>query len=332
MTALPTPTPASTIRAMRFTTSFAAAMALCAGCGDNTEDPTPDPDPDPQPRAFNATFEARVGTTPVNCDTEITGLGPAGQHSIGPSDLRFYISNVVLHDAAGGSMPLDFTEGEFQYVSEVGSVALIDLTGNASGTCANTAISFAEGTARTNNTISGQVLDGDYTRISFDVGVPQAVMKDVIANQTVEGAPSPLGEMSWGWAGGYRHLVFNFTVTAPGGDGEGYLHVGSRDCGGEGENALESLQECGRVYTPKVDVAFAEGEAIVFDIEPLLASLDFESPIYDENFEVIGTGPGVECHSAPEGQPDCPFVLESLGIDVETGAASAANNTAFKAE
>lgn len=306
--------------------------ALSTGCGDNSN-ADPDPDPDPEQRDFSATFEARVGTTPVNCDTTITGLGPNGEHSIGPSDLRFYISNVVLHDSAGGSMPLDFTANEFQYVSEAGSVALIDLTSNTSGTCANTAIAFAEGTARTNTTISGKVLDADYTRISFDVGVPQAVMKDVIANQTVEGAPSPLNEMSWGWAGGYRHLVFNFTVDAPGGEsGEGYLHVGSRDCGGDGENALESLAQCGRVYTPKVDVAFAEGEAIVFDIAPLLASLDFESPIYDENFEVIGSGPGVECHSAPEGQPDCPFILESLGLDVTTGAATAADNAAFKAE
>lgn len=313
--------------------TFLAAGALSAGCGDNDPDPNPDPDPDPELRDFSATFEARVGTTPVSCDTAITGLGPAAGHSIGASDLRFYISNVVLHDAAGGSMPLALTANEFQYTSPVGAVTLIDLTSNTSGTCANTAIAFAEGTARTNNTISGKVLDGDYTRISFDVGVPQAVMKDVIANQTVEGAPSPLGEMSWGWAGGYRHLVFNFTVTAPGDTtGEGYLHVGSRDCGGDGENALESLEECGRVYTPKVDTAFVEGESIVFDIAPLLASLDFESPVYDENFEVIGTGPGVECHSAPEGQPDCPFILESLGIDVESGVATAANNTAFKAE
>lgn len=310
---------------MKFVTAFALASgALSVGCGD---------DNGKELRDFSAAFEARVGTTPVTCDNTISGVGPAGLHSIGASDLRFYVSNIVLHDHDGTELPLELTANEFQYTSEVGSVALIDLTSNTSGTCAGTAIAFAEGTARTNDTITGRVLDGDYHGISFDVGVPQAVMKDVIANQSVEGAPSPLGEMSWGWVGGYRHLVFNFTVTAPGGAGEGYLHVGSRDCGGEGQNALEELSECGRVYTPKADLEFEEGSAIVFDIAPLLASLDFVSPIYDpETFEQIGEGPGVECHSAPEGQPDCPAILDSLGLDVTTGAADATANAAFKTE
>ncbi|MGE0398234.1 MAG: MbnP family copper-binding protein [Kofleriaceae bacterium] len=299
-------------------------MAALVGCGDDGK----------EIRDFNATFEARVGTTPVTCDAVISGLGPAGQHQIGASDLRFYVSNIMLHDHDGGEHPLELDANEFQYTSAAGSVALIDLTGNTSGTCANSAIAFAEGTARTNNTITGTVLDGDFHGISFDVGVPQAVMKDVIATKSAEAAPSPLGEMTWGWAGGYRHLVFNFTVMAPGGEhGEGYLHIGSRDCGADGQNALEAQEECGRIYTPKVDVAFEEGNTIVFDIKPLLASLDFVSPIYDPmTFEQIGEGPGVECHSAPEGQPDCSPILQSLGLDVTTGVANPAANMAFETE
>ena len=88
----------------------------------------------------------------------------------------------------------------------------------------------------------------DWSGNAFVVRSPTG--KSVIANNTPEGAPSPLGEMYWSWATGYRHFVFNFTVTAGSGDtGDGYLHVGSLDCGAEGTLALEDRDACGFVNT-----------------------------------------------------------------------------------
>ena len=53
------------------------------------------------------------------------------------------------------------------------------------------------------------------------------------------------------------------------------------------------------------------------------------APVYDtETFEVIGEGPGVECHSSPT-QPDCLDVFGNLGIDMASGAADPTQNAAF---
>jgi hypothetical protein len=166
--------------------------------------------------------------------------------------------------------------------------------------------------------------------------VPAAVMKETIATNTPEGAPSPLAEMYWSWASGYRHLVMNFTVKEAGGrSGEGYLHIGSRDCGAAGKKALEDRDECGRAYTAKVMLPHLhpENSKVVLDVAALLSGLDFISPVYDPvTFEPIGEGPGVECHSAPEGQTDCPIIFSKLGLNQTSGAADALSNQVFSAK
>jgi uncharacterized repeat protein (TIGR04052 family) len=301
-----------------------ALLTMATGCGD-----------DEKSAPFELKFAAQAAGKPVSCDALVTGLGPAGAHTVGISDLRFYVSNLVLFGEDGQPLEATLDDNEFQYNSDAGSVALIDLTSNTTGTCASSAISFAEGTARTNEVIVGQA-NGEVHAISFDVGVPAAVMKETIATNTAEGAPSPLAEMYWSWASGYRHLVMNFAVLAPGGQaGEGYLHVGSRDCGAEGKKALEDRDACGRAYTPKVMIPHihADDSAVVLDVATLLAGLDFVSPVYDPvTFEPIGEGPGVECHSAPEGQDDCPIIFGKLGLNATSGSADALSNQVFSAK
>lgn len=167
--------------------------------------------------------------------------------------------------------------------------------------------------------------------MAFDVGVPQDVMRETIANNTPEGAPSPLNEMYWSWASGYRHFVMNFTVSGPGGAGEGYLHVGSRSCGPEDGLALEDRAACKFVNTPTVALSISDLalESVVVDVRRLLQGVDFLAPIYDTTtFEVIGQGPGVECHPSPM-QPDCANVFANLGLDMASGAASAESNRVF---
>lgn len=300
-------------------------LALTAACGDDEEGTTP----------FQIKFAAQAGAQPVTCTSTVTSLGPDGAYSIGISDLRFYVSNLVAYGDDGKPVKLTLDDNAFQYNSAAGSVALIDLTNNTDGTCASTALAGAEGTARTNEVISGQT-SGEIHSISFDVGVPQALMKETIATTSPEGAPSPLAEMYWSWASGYRHLVMNFTVQAPGGrTGEGYLHIGSRDCGAEGKKALEDRDECGRAYTAKVQLPHfhADGSTVVLDVAQLLAGLDFVSPVYDPvTHQPIGEGPGVECHSFPEGQADCAPILGKLGIDKTLGSADALSNRVFLAQ
>ena len=281
---------------------------------------------------FSLQFAASVDGQVVGCADSITGLGLAGDITVGVSDLRFYISNLRFFDAGGSELAVELDTNEFQYSSEAGDVALIDLTSNTEGTCADSAIAFAEGTSRTNAVITGMTATDQVARVAFDVGVPQAVMKETIANNTAEGAPSPLAEMYWSWASGYRHFVFNFAISNDGGEsGDGYIHIGSRDCAAEGFNALEDRDSCGFVNTPTVtlDGFDLESGTVTLDIKAALAGLDFVVPILDpDTMEQIGEGPGVACHSSPM-QPDCAGVFSAFGLDQASGAASDANNTAF---
>jgi uncharacterized repeat protein (TIGR04052 family) len=299
-----------------------APLALVASCTT--------PEHEHAMEAFTLRFAASANGQEVGCGSEITGLGPDGQHIVRPADLRFYVSNLRFYDAAGEPIELELDEDEFQYRSEAGEVALVDLTATSEGACAGSAAA-AEATTRTHAAITGKTHLGEVARISFDVGVPQPLMQATIATSTAEAAPSPLDEMYWSWATGYRHLVFNFEVDAAGEVGEGYVHIGSRDCGVEGSLALEDRDECTFVNNPAVELDGFDlaADTVMLDIPALLASLDFVSPIYDpETFEPIGEAPGVECHSSPM-QPDCATLFDNVGLDIATGSASASANAVF---
>jgi uncharacterized repeat protein (TIGR04052 family) len=318
----------------RFTSSSLKVLslitALClVGCEEDDEKEVA------KQSAFALTFKAVADGAPVGCEDTVEGLGEDEASTIGISDLRFYVSNLKLWDSSGSEVDATLDENDFQYSSKAGQVSLIDLTSNTRGSCAGSAIAFAEGTRRTNDSIAGSTLVERVSRVSFDVGVPQAVMQDVIASHSAEGAPSPLAEMQWTWATGYRHFVMNFAVTnGEGKSGEGYAHVGSRDCGPADGLALEDRERCGFINTPQVELGSfnLNDDVVTVDIPRLLAGLDFVSPVYDlETFEVIGEGPGVECHSSPM-QPDCPTLFDHFGLDIDSGKADASRNVVFGVE
>ncbi|MEM9730855.1 MAG: MbnP family copper-binding protein [Myxococcota bacterium] len=293
-------------------------LVFAGACGDSAAEPEP----------FALQFAAVANGEPVDC---ATSFSPAAGLEVGVSDLRFYISNLQFWDSDGNEVETSLDENEFQYRAESGWVGLVDLTGNTEGTCAGTAISFAEGTARTNDAIVGVTQSRLVSRVTFDVGVPQAVMQEVIGNNTVEGAPSPLGEMYWTWASGYRHFVMNASLSQDGRTGDAYVHVGSRDCGGVDTLALEDRDRCGFVNTPQVtlDVESLETAVIAVDLAAVVAGLDYVAPVYDlDTFEVIGEDLGVECHSAPT-QPDCDMIFSHFGLDMSSGDADASGNAVF---
>ena len=297
-------------------------LALLTGCGAGSKS---------APEAFRLAFTATDGGSPVDCTTPAGGLGDSGAYSLGISDLRFYVSNLEFRDDAGEVLTTTFDANDFQYQGGTGWVGLIDLTGNTDGTCTGSAVAYSEGTARTNDAISGETLVGDVASITFDVGVPQALMQEVIGSTTAEAAPSPLNEMFWSWATGYRHFVMNATVSDGSEEGDSYMHVGSTGCAADGELALENQDSCEFVNTPHVEIdAFdLAADSVALDLAALVAGLDFLSPIYDpDTFEVIGEGVGVECHSSPD-QPDCPVLFDNFGVEIATGEASAANNLVF---
>ncbi|MEM8596838.1 MAG: MbnP family copper-binding protein [Pseudomonadota bacterium] len=285
---------------------------------------------DPVP--FVLSFVATHGEQSVGCTDAISGIGPEGDMTVGISDLRFYVSDVVFTGPDGAEMPGALTPSPFQHVAPEGSVALVDLTNASEGTCAPGAISFGEGTERVNDRVSGTRAPGEVVSVSFRIGVPKDLMRAVIAATSAEDAPSPLGEMYWNWATGYRHFVLNHTVDVEDGRfGEGYIHIGSMDCGPAEGKALSDRAECGLVYTPAVTLSVSGAETVIaVDLAPLFAAVDFKAPVYDtETFAVIGERPGTDCHSSSR-QPDCAALFPVFGLDMETGRAEAASNAVFR--
>ncbi|MEZ4322314.1 MAG: metallo-mystery pair system four-Cys motif protein [Myxococcota bacterium] len=285
-----------------------------------------------QPEPFSLAFAPVDGGSRVDCDTPIVGVGPGGSSSVGLADLRFYVSNVRLLDEDGEEVETTFDENGFQYQGTSDRVALIDLTSDSTGSCGAGAISFSEGTARTNDAITGTTLPGKVHAVAFDVGVSQPLMQEVIGANTAESAPSPLNEMYWSWQSGYRHFVFNMAVTDGAESGEGYIHVGSTNCAGaDGELALESQDACGFVNTPAVELHDFDlaSDVVAVDLRTVLEDLSYVAPVYDpETFEVVGESLGIGCHSFP-GQPDCGPIFDRFGIDAATGSSTASANVIF---
>ena len=283
-------------------------------------------------------FKAVNDGQDVGCDSVMTGFGADGRTTVGISDLRFYVSNLKYFDADGKELSTELVANDFQFVDSSGSVALVDLTSNVSGTCTNSSIAFGEGTERTNNQVVALVDEGKIASVSFDVGVPQKMMKEVVSTYTAEDAPSPLREMYWSWASGYRHFVFNFTVKDKNNkNGEGYLHLGSRDCGGDGAVALTDRDSCGFLNTPAVSLKGFDPSTntVTVDVAQALKGLGFVTEIYDSNppYNPIGSGPGVACHSSPpEAQPDCAPIFNNFGLDTATGNSVVSHNSVFSSQ
>lgn len=278
-------------------------------------------------RAFSLGFEAVHDGRTVDCASPLDGVGPADAYTVSLADVRFYVSRLELLDEAGEVVPHTLDEDAFQLVHPACEVALVDLTGTEGGACAADGITFAEGTPGVHPSVTGRVEAERIARVRFDVGVPQRLMGTVISEHTLEGAPAPLDQMYWSWASGYRHFVLNVAVDGPE-DGEGYVHVGSRDCS-DGALALDDRARCGFVNTARVDLALdPTTDTVAVDLGRLLEGLDFRAPVYDfETFEVLGEQTGVECHSAPS-QPHCRPVFDALGI-AEDGSSRAADNSVF---
>lgn len=304
-------------------TSLFAASILSA-CGDSNSSNDNDI---PVATAFSLNFKATSGTEEIDCDAMFAGYGTGQSYSVGVSDLRFYVSNLKFYDQYDVEIETTLDENDFQYQSEQGFVGLIDLTSTDSGSCALEALS---GTARTNSVISGSYLDTGVAKVSFDIGVPQAIMKQVIATTSVEDAPTPLNEMYWSWASGYRHFLMNFAIEDTNGiGGDGYLHIGSKNCTGDGLLALETQDECEYINTPKVELNNFDPSinAVVVDIQNILAGVAFAPATAG-----VDT-PGVSCHSAPSSvQADCGPVFLNFGIAADTGASLAADNATIIAQ
>ena len=220
----------------------------------------------------------------MNLEFSATWAGQAircGESELSLTDLRFFVSDVVLIDAAGGESPLVLTAD--QRWQQQG-IALIDLE-NGEGGCAN-------GTPETNATLSGLVEVGDIQRIRFTVGVPFELNH---ANPLLADAPLDDSAMHWHWRSGYKFLRAGVTTVSDG----FWLHLGSTACTG-------TVQNIGACRSPNRVTVELGG----FSLQRNRINVDLSAL-----FEGVNLNDGIrsDCSSGPS-ESACTAAFTALGL------------------
>jgi uncharacterized repeat protein (TIGR04052 family) len=271
-------------------------------------------------------FEGRLAGKPFACGRLYEGVG-TGASTVTPADLRFFVSEIEMIDAQGGTTPVALDQdGLWQYKS----LALIDLE-DGTGECRN-------GNAATHAEVTGSVPPGRYTGVRFTVGVPFA-----LDHLDPAEAPSPLNmtAMFWTWQSGYKFIRAEVLVApsrAPAttpeiADGNSQnpaerarargfpVHIGSTGCGGTIRTNAPP-EECAHPNRAVVTLQdFDSGrDVVIFDLSRLLEGSDVTT-------NAPNTAPG--CMSG-EDDPDCVAVKKALGIASQ--GAPATRQTVFYGE
>lgn len=261
-------------------------------------------------------FAARVGDQMAACGQTYDGLGTMNS-SVEFQDLRFYVSNVRLMNAAGEEIPLELAQdGMWQYED----VALLDFE-DGSALCAQS------GNAATNSVVTGTVPAGDYTGLVFTLGVPFSLNHNDV---TTAPAPLNISSMWWSWQGGYKHIRIDLmshsamtmdtmdkSETSEDGEAEssnhgntamsGFwpIHLGSTGCASEA-SAIAPTTECStpNTFEVRLDSFDLNNDTVVADVASLLTNVDVS-----QSLELMPPG----CMSGPQ-DPDCKVLFENLGL------------------
>ena len=165
-------------------------IAACGGGGDSgVEAPTV--------QAVSVDFTAALGTTALTspCGAPLSALG-TGAVNARLQDLRFYVSNLHLTNAAGVDVKVKLSTNVNHLTRNSDTVALIDLRDTTpKGDCL---------AGNGHVTITGSVPAGTYTAMGFTLGVPESL--NHVDPADAANAPLDNTDMGWDWTGGKKHL------------------------------------------------------------------------------------------------------------------------------
>ena len=277
-----------TLRAAALAGIATAALAACGGGDSETAAAA---------QSVSLDFAAYSGGTPVQCGTEVAGLG-SGAVAAQIKDFRFYVSNVKLVKADGSEVALTLgANDDWNLTAGSDSVTLIDLE-DATGSCAG-------GTAATNAALKGTVPAGSYVGVKMTMGVPFAMNHSDYATAT---KPLDIQAMAWSWQSGRKFAKIE--VTDPAGVPGTWaantfnFHLGSTGCTGNPANG----QTVSCVASNRMDFKFA-----TFDPSAQKVAVDVQALVAGTNITVNQAGaPG--CMSGGT-DPECLHVFEALAID-----------------
>ncbi len=255
-------------------------------------------------------FDVTAGVQAVACGTVLTGIGTnatSGQIK----DLRFYVSNVMLIDAQGNTVPVTLDAN----ANQARDVALLDFE-DATGKCPT-----STGTAATYTTLTGKVPPGNYVGVSLSMGVPvRSADADRVSlnhsDTTAATTPELLtsAAMAWSWQGGRKFAKIEFVPDTPIVRADGTttttwnMHLGSTGCKGDPTKGV--VTAC--TNPNRMDFSFAAFNAgtqkIVLDLIELFRSTDVG----------FDGGGAVGCMSGLT-DPECPEIFRALQINPNNG-------------
>jgi len=228
-------------------------------------------------------FAAVVGTQPLDCESTYSDAIAGTRFAL--KDLRFYVSEISLIDAAGNLHAMTLEEDN---AWQGDGVALLDFE-DGTGSCSNA-------TPDTRTSITGSVAAGEYTGIVFTIGVPEALNH---VNPVEQTGPLANVALHWSWMMGYKHFQLEGSLNE---SGLVLLHLGSKGCSGNPPSDFA----CSISNRPRVELVGANplSTPVVLDLAALLAD---STPVDDEVF----------CMA--EQSSACEELLGTLGLDMASG-------------
>ncbi len=243
-------------------------------------------------------FAAEIGGKAFSCAETYAGLGATGAEAK-VTDFRLFVSEAALIRADGGLQPIALDQdGQWQ----LGNLALLDFE-DATGGCTN-------GTTETNTTLRGTVPEGEYTGLTFAVGVP---FDQNHVDPTLAAAPLNTTAMFWNWQGGYKFVRIDMVPTDMTADAKGWsLHLGSTMC--QAASKTEAPTQCAN--SNRMELRF-EG----FDVAKNSVVIDPAAVVADADLKVNAAETSPGCMSFLK-DADCMTVMAKLGLaymDVPAG-------------
>lgn len=281
--------------------ALSTLLAACGGSSDSGSAATP--------KDVAITFTAVANGVAAKCGTTIPSVGTSSA-AVDLQDLRFYVNQVALVDAAGNAVPVTLATNTWQSNGTT-LIALADGTGTA---CGGTPLA-------TNATVTGTVPAGTYTGLQFEVGVPESVNH---TDTTTAAAPLNVAAMGWSWTAGRKFVKIEVNPTANVTKSDGsqatswFFHLGSTGCT-VAAGATPDKATC--TNSNRVPVRFATFDAAAQNVALDLSALFAASDVTRD------TGGAVGCMSGGT-DADCSGIFTKLQVNLTTGAPLAGGSTA----
>ncbi|WMP19005.1 MbnP family copper-binding protein [Thiothrix lacustris] len=260
-------------------------------------------------------FAAKAGTTDINCDATLTGLGSSGD-SGKVSDFAFYVHGITLKTSDGKSVAATLDDNDFQDPQY--GVALLDFQDKTDA---------CTGSVKTTNKavkIKAAVDPTTVTGVEFTVGVPSTANHH---NASISRAPYNRSGLFWAWQSGHKFMRLDVNPTAlvtkldTTTTKTFNLHLGSTGCTGDATTG--AVVTCTSPNRPSVTldgvkVTGTTTSTIVLDYAKLIAGTNIN----------IDTGGAIGCMSAQDDK-DCPTIFNNLGLPHLLGSTTNTTQQAF---